>query len=142
MEKANFLPIKMTFHLNNQISDKMEKPTCLHFPSTNQAAIYYNAAVMRTLTPIDISNLPDLLRIAEEVQTTKTPRILKRDREPVAMLMPVGTAIKLEKKPAPTKADYEASLAAIGSWSDLDTNAVIAHVYRAREEGSRPATRP
>src|SRR6266516_381108 len=101
MEKANFLLIKMTFHLNNQISHKTEKPTCLHFPSTNQAAICYNGAVMRTLTPIDISNLPDLLRIAEEVQTTKTPRILKRDREPLAVSMPVGTAIKPEKNPAP-----------------------------------------
>ncbi len=32
----------------------------------------------RTLTPIDISNLPDLERIAEEVRATKTPRILTR----------------------------------------------------------------
>ncbi len=97
---------------------------------------------MRTLTPIDISNLPDLLRLAEEVKETKTPRILKRDTETVAMLMPVGTAFKPEKKPAPTKADYDASLAAIGSWRDLDADALIAHVHRAREEGSRPATRP
>ncbi len=97
---------------------------------------------MKTLTPIDISNLPDLLRIAEEVQATKTPRILKRDTETVAMLMPVGTAVKPEKKPKPTKTDYEASLAALGSWSDLDSDELIAHVYRAREAGSRPATRP
>ncbi len=96
----------------------------------------------RTLTPIDISHLPDLLRLAEEVQNTKTPRILKRDSETVAMLMPVGTTIKPEKKPSPTKADYEASLAAIGSWHDLDADALIAHVYRAREAGSRPATQP
>ena len=97
---------------------------------------------MRNLTPIDISNFPDLLRIAEEVKATKTPRILKRESEPVAMLMPVGTAVKPETKPKPTKADYEASLAAIGSWRDLDSDALIAHVYRAREEGSRPPTRP
>ena len=96
----------------------------------------------RTLTPIDISHLPDLLRLAEEVQNTKTPRILKRDNETVAMLMPVGTPVKPEKKPSPTKADYDASLAALGSWRDLDPDALIAHVYRAREEGSRPTTRP
>ncbi len=48
---------------------------------------------MGTLTPIDISNLPDVLRLAEEVQSTETPRILKRDHEAVAMLMPVGTTI-------------------------------------------------
>lgn len=96
---------------------------------------------MRNLTPIDISNLPDLLRIAEEVQATKTPRILKRDHEPVAVPMPVGTAVKPSKKPAPTKADYDASLAAIGSWRDLDPDALITQVYRAREAGSRSSTR-
>ena len=86
--------------------------------------------------------LPDLLRVVEEVKTTKQPRLLKRDRETVALLMPVRTAVKSEKKVAPTKADYDASLAAIGSWRDLDPDALIAHVYRAREAGSRPATRP
>jgi hypothetical protein len=47
------------------------------------------------LTSVDISSLklPDLFRLVEEVQATRTPRILKRDSEPVAMLMPVGAAI-------------------------------------------------
>ena len=96
-------------------------------------------------TSIDISTistLPDLLRLVEEVKETKTPRILKRDSEPVALLMPVGTTIKPKKKRAPTKADYDASLAAIGSWRDLNADELIAHVYGAREEGSRPTTRP
>ena len=98
--------------------------------------------VNRTLTPIDISNNPELLRLAEEVAATKTPRQLTRKNKTVAVLIPVGTTIKPEKKPAPSKADYEASLATIGSWSDLDSDALIAHVYPAREEGSRPATQP
>lgn len=48
------------------------------------------------LTSVDISTLklPDLFRLVEEVKTTRTPRLLKRDREPVAMLMPVGAAIQ------------------------------------------------
>ena len=29
-----------------------------------------------------------------------------------------------------------------GSWADLDTDAMIENIYRAREEGSRPADRP
>lgn len=29
-----------------------------------------------------------------------------------------------------------------GSWSDIDPDKFIADLYRAREEGSRPATRP
>ncbi len=48
------------------------------------------------LTSVDISTLklPDLLRLGEEVKATRTPRILKRDSEPVAMLMPVGAVIQ------------------------------------------------
>ncbi len=29
-----------------------------------------------------------------------------------------------------------------GSWSDVDADAMIADIYRAREEGSRPVDRP
>ena len=36
----------------------------------------------------------------------------------------------------------EAIAATAGSWADLDTDKLIADIYRAREEGSRPATRP
>ena len=48
------------------------------------------------LASVDISTLklPDLFRLVEEVKATRTPRILKRDSEPVAMLMPVGAAIQ------------------------------------------------
>jgi hypothetical protein len=56
------------------------------------------------LTPIDIRSLPDLMRLAEEVKATKTPRVLKKADEMVAILMPVGTATsrrKNEQKPKP-----------------------------------------
>lgn len=32
--------------------------------------------------------------------------------------------------------------ATAGSWADLDTDALIADLYRAREEGTRPGSRP
>ncbi|SRR5260221_12074270 len=94
------------------------------------------------LTPIDISNYPELLRLAEEVSTTKKPLVLTRDKKNLAVVMPVENAATPKKHRGKTKTDYEASLAAIGRWRDLDADALIAHVYRAREEGSRPATRP
>ena len=46
------------------------------------------------LTPIyisAISTIPDLLHLVEEVKERKIPRLLKRDSEAVAVLMPVGT---------------------------------------------------
>ena len=76
-----------------------------------------------SLTPIDISNIPELVRMAEEVNTTKKSRVLTISRRTLAVLMPVGTTVKPEKKLKPTKADYDASLAAIGSWRDLDSDA-------------------
>jgi len=46
-----------------------------------------------TLTPIDISKQPDILRLAEEVQVSRTPRILQRNRKNIAVVMPLATAL-------------------------------------------------
>jgi hypothetical protein len=42
-------------------------------------------------TPIDISHIPDLVRIVEDMKEAKAPRILKKGSAPVAMLMPLET---------------------------------------------------
>ena len=97
------------------------------------------------LTLIDIRSLPDLLRLAEEVKVTQTPRILKKADETVAILMPVGTATKPKKKRAKTKAEtpnankkaLEATLALAGSWKDLDWNEMEAELDRIRHH-SKP----
>ncbi len=73
-------------------------------------------------TPIDITTIPELARIAEEVAATKTPRELKQDNKTVAVIMPV------EKKGAPShKPDQEAieeTLALVGAWGERDWNEV------------------
>ena len=86
-----------------------------------------------TLTPIDISNMPDLARIVEEVAATQQPRELKRDNQTVAVLSP-AIAKNTEK--------WEKIRATFGSWSDLDADELIANIHHWRKEGSRPATRP
>ncbi|SRR6266849_6794512 len=93
----------------------------------------------RSLTPIDISNLSDLLRIAEEVRTTRKPRALKRDNETVAVLMPVAIAIKRSGKRTNTKADFAAFRLAAGSWSDVDIEQFKANTYADRRHTN---TRP
>jgi hypothetical protein len=45
-----------------------------------------------TITPIDISNMPDLVRLVEDMKHTKEPRLLKQGSAPVAMLVPMATA--------------------------------------------------
>ena len=93
-----------------------------------------------SMTSIDITNMPDLLDLVAEVETTKKPRVLKRDDKVVAVLSPAVQ--KDQDAPGHAKADYQKSLAAIGSWSDLNPDELIAKIYRWREEGSRQANRP
>ncbi len=66
-------------------------------------------------TPIDISNMPDLMRLVKEVEATKKPRKLVRNNKPVAVLMPTPTSPLPKKKRTKTEADYEAFRAAFGS---------------------------
>ena len=77
--------------------------------------------------------MPDLVRLVEEVATTKTPRELKQDNTIVAVLSP-AIAKNTEK--------WEKIRATFGSWSDLDADELIATIHRWRQEGSRPVTRP
>ena len=62
--------------------------------------------------PIDITNMPDLVRIAEEVEATNKPRVLKRDNTPLAILTPVK---KNQSAQAKQKAIKE-TLALAGAW--------------------------
>lgn len=54
---------------------------------------------------IDISNVPELVRIAQEVRDTNQPCLLKRDNEELAILMPVRPTRKRSPKGRPTTAD-------------------------------------
>lgn len=83
--------------------------------------------------------MPDLLDLVEEVATTKTPRKLKRDDKIVAVLSPV---FEEEKRTTKLTADQQKSLAAIGSWRDLNADELLETIARWREAGSRPLTRP
>ena len=51
----------------------------------------------RHVTPIDISHIPDLVRIVEEMKNAKEPRILKQGSAPVAMLVPMATPTEQHK---------------------------------------------
>ncbi len=93
----------------------------------------------RELTPIDISNTPDLLRLAEEVAESGTPRVLRRADEDVAVLMPVKKPTSRRRTGRKkTKEDYEAFLASAGSWSDVDTDKLIEEIYESRRIDTRP----
>lgn len=87
--------------------------------------------------PIDISNVPDLLDIAEEVRRTKRPRLLRRANEDLAIISPVRTAAQssLKKK---SSADMDAFWSSFGSWKDVDTEALKADIYESRRLSTKP----
>ena len=90
-------------------------------------------------TPIDISNMPDFMRLVKEVEATKKPRKLIRNNKPVALLMPTNTSLPPKKKRPKIIADYEAFRAAFGSWSDVDTEALLKNINADRRQTN---TRP
>jgi hypothetical protein len=102
------------------------------------------------LEPIDISDTPELIRLAEEVRATREPRVLRRAGEDLAVLTPVnpastrraGRAKGSRPRTAPSAAAIARSragiLAAAGSWKALDIEAFKRYVRARRETSSRP----
>ena len=98
------------------------------------------------LTSVDINHLKlaDLFRLVEDVKATKTPRILKRDSEPVAMLMPVGAAIQRSHphkrsiwthyNPMRVKAALQQSA---GALQGVDRNELVRDLAEQRGQESR-----
>jgi hypothetical protein len=88
---------------------------------------------------IDISKLPELMRIVEEMLAARQPRILSRDDEDVAVLMPVTSTPERPMEQEKSEADYEAFLSAAGSWNGLiDPDRLIADIYESRRLSTRP----
>jgi hypothetical protein len=54
---------------------------------------------------IDISRIPELLHLAQEVQSTNESRILQQDSEDLAMLTPITPVSKRSVRGKPTSAD-------------------------------------
>lgn len=77
--------------------------------------------------------MPELVRIAEEVEATKAPRELKRDNKPIALIMPIRQTNPRQKKRRKTEANYEAFKAAAGGWKGLiNTEQLKKDIYESR----------
>jgi len=53
----------------------------------------------KKLQHVDISNNPELLRIVEDVRTSNEPRVLQRDHEELAILLPARRPRKVARVP-------------------------------------------
>lgn len=94
----------------------------------------------RELAPIDVTNDPELLRLAEEVRHSGAPRLLRRGDEDLAVLAPVGGVTRRTTRKAKTytKADDDAFLASAGAWADFDLEAFL----KQNEESRRLSRLP
>lgn len=86
---------------------------------------------------IDITHLPDIRRLAEEVRGSQAPRRLRVNDEEVAMLVPLWSEEDQDdedvKNWTPTEEQRQAVLAAAGSWEGLvDVDQLKAQIKAAR----------
>jgi hypothetical protein len=80
---------------------------------------------------------------------SEVARLLDKAAERPLLLEKDGVRYRLNREEEPdiwgeydAKKVEEAIAVTAGSWSDIDADAVVAALYRAREEGSRPLDRP
>lgn len=85
---------------------------------------------------IDISDMPEVAKLVEDLRKSDTPRVLRRGDEDVAILTPVTEPRDKHRKPSDEQIAVARSAA--GSWKDFDAEAFIEQVYRDRENGDRP----
>jgi len=91
----------------------------------------------RELLPVDISDNPELVRMAEEVSATGEGRLLRAHAGDLAALVPLTPRSNRRKRGTKSEADLKAFRAAAGSWSDVDTDKLVADIYESRRS-SRP----
>lgn len=95
--------------------------------------------VARERETLDISQNPALIQLVDEIRARNTPRVLQRDNEDVAIVLPIANGTKRRTKRVKTEADYQAFLASAGGWKDLvDTEQLKRDIAKSRARSSRP----
>jgi len=84
-------------------------------------------------TLIDISTMPDLVRLTKEIEATQTPVELKRENKIVAVLLPLTQAPPKKKR----KTSIQDALALAGAWKAIPSDDLEERLYRIRHE-SKP----
>lgn len=79
----------------------------------------------------------NLLRILEDVHADKEPRLIERDGEALAVV--VSPEEYAAVATTPTDEGIARALKAAGAWKDLDTDAMVERIYRARREAAPSA---
>ena len=92
----------------------------------------------KELAPIDISKLPELLRLAEEVRAANTPRVLRCNDEDVAILMPLASEEPQPARRVRPRADRDAILNLIGIGESAERTDVANNKHEYLAEAYEP----
>lgn len=98
----------------------------------------------KELKGIDISKVPELLRLVEEVRRTREARVLRRDSEDLAILTPVKPPRRRAGKASAAEVarSKEGILKAAGGWKEIvDAETFKAYTRERRRISSRPPVR-
>jgi len=107
--------------------------------------------MFKELQSIDISNKADLLRLAEDVRQSNQPRVLRRDNEDIAVLVPMDHVANNEADDSNgtqdptaherTAHERTAHERTAHERQDVDTDTLIATFYKEKMHGAQiPST--
>jgi hypothetical protein len=84
------------------------------------------------LPAIDVTDVPELRRLAEEVNRTGQARVLRRDGKDLALVAPMPPVQNQLDKPVTTEADLEAFRSSFGGWKDFDLDQFLKNLEESR----------
>ena len=95
--------------------------------------------MQNSVKDVDISKIPELVRIAEAVRDTNQPRRLTRGGEVLAILVPFPSRPSRRSRQKRLVADHDPFLAAAGGWRGLlDADAFKEDIAAARGSDRSP----
>lgn len=89
------------------------------------------------LKTIDVTDLPELRRVAEDVRETQEPLLLRTGNDDVAILVPIEVSERSDER-VRTQADHEAFLSAFGGWKGIVETEKLKAGIRAGRSSDRP----
>jgi hypothetical protein len=103
--------------------------------------------VVSEVQSIELADIDDLAALVDDVRRSGRSRILRRDGEDVAVLMPAGNEAnrrsRSTRRAQPTVAEVKRSQAgikaAIGSWKDVDADTLKDELRSQRNIATRPS---
>ena len=97
----------------------------------------------RRLQSLDITNTPELLHLAEEVQRTRQPRVLERGGQAVAVVVPITAKNRIARREQVIETEIWADAGVIDAadvWASYDPGQVEAGLKAA--QGALASSQP